>query len=247
MDTWVLVDSEAMPGPAGAQSVMALMRRGRELVIRVGERELMSNRSHASEEALFDLAHERMRPRPDARVLVGGLGMGFTLAAALRKVGPDARVVVAELVPAVVRWNRGPLAGEAGAPLSDPRASVYEGDVADLIRAPESPWDAVLLDVDNGPAALTQAANDWLYSAAGLEAAYAALSPGGVLGVWSAAPDVGFTRRMRRAGFEVEVVDVRARGAKGGRRHVVWLGRAARGPERLSALRRAGSPRSARR
>jgi len=225
MDSWVLLDSEVIPGAQGAQSVMALMRRGRELVIRVDGRELMGSRTHGSEEALFDLAYDRMGPRPKARVLVGGLGMGFTLAAALRRAGPDARVVVAELVPAVIRWNRGPLAEEAGRPLDDPRAELREGDVADLIRRPKKLWDAILLDVDNGPAALTQASNGWLYSAVGLEASYAALAPGGILGVWSAAPDAGFTRRLKRAGFEVEVVGVRARGAKGGRRHVVWLGK----------------------
>jgi spermidine synthase len=225
MDSWVLVDSEVIPAAKGAQSVMALMRRGREFVIRVDGRELMSSRAHGSEEALYDLAHARMAPRRKVRVLVGGLGMGFTLAAALRKVGPGARVVVAELVPAVIRWNRGPLAEEAQAPLSDPRTEIHEGDVADLIRGPKAPWDAILLDVDNGPSGLTRESNNWLYSAPGLEASHAALAPGGVLGVWSAAPDAAFTRRMRRAGFEVEVVEVRARGAKGGRRHVIWLGK----------------------
>ncbi|MDD5306096.1 MAG: spermidine synthase [Deltaproteobacteria bacterium] len=224
MDSWMLVDSVVIPEESGTQSVMALMRRGRELVIRVDGRELMGSRTHGSEEALFDLAHERMGARPEARVLVGGLGMGFTLAAALRKLGPDAHAVVAELVPAVIRWNRGPIAEEAGAPLSDPRAEIYEGDVADLIRTPPAPWDAILLDVDNGPLGLTRASNGWLYSHAGLVASHAALAPGGVLGVWSAFLDTGFTRRMKRAGFKVEVEDVRARGRKGGPRHVVWLG-----------------------
>jgi len=227
MNAWELLDSEeiaAAPGEAGGRSVMALMRRGRELVIRVDERELMCSTVHASEDELARMALARRVARGEERVLVGGLGMGFARAAALRGVGPDGRVVVAELVPAVVRWNRGPLAEVAGRPLDDERAEVYQGDVADLIRRPDDPWGAILLDVDNGPSGLTRPGNGWLYTAAGLDAARAALRPGGVLGVWSAFPDNGFTRRMRRAGFEVEVVEVRARGAKGGRRHVLWLG-----------------------
>lgn len=206
---------------------MRLMRRGDELVINVDGRELMSNRVHGSEDALADLACDQLESRrskqPDACILIGGLGIGFTLAAALRRVGPEARVVVAELVPAVVAWNRGVLGEAAGYPLCDPRASVYPGDVADLIRDPPAPWDAILLDVDNGPSGLTRSSNDWLYTWEGLNAAFAALRPGGVLGVWSAAPDEAFTRRVKRAGFRVTPIGVRARGAKGGRRHTVWI------------------------
>lgn len=216
---------------------MRLMRRGDELVINVDGRELMSNRVHGSEDALADLACdqlEKRRPkRPDVRILVGGMGIGFTLAAALRRVGPEARVVVAELVPAVVTWNRGVLGEAAGHPVNDPRTSVYEGDVADLIRDPPEPWDAIMLDVDNGPTGLTRASNDWLYSWEGLNAAFAALQPEGVLGVWSAAPDDVFTRRVKRAGFRVNPIGVRSRGAKGGRRHVIWI-----------ATRRSEHPRS---
>jgi len=229
MTPWELIDSEeiAMPfGEAAGPSVMALMRRAEEYVIRVDGRELMSNAAYASEEALAELACARIADRGKARVLVGGLGMGYTLAAALRALGEDARVVVAELVPAVVRWNRGPLGHLAGNPLDDPRAEVREGDVADLIRAPDAPWSAILLDVDNGPSGLTRFTNNWLYTPAGLDAAHAALEPGGVLAVWSAFPDDGFTRRMRRAGFATEVVDTRSRGRKGGRRHYIWLGEA---------------------
>jgi len=227
MNAWELLDSEeiaAAPGVSGGPSVMALMRRGHELVIRVDGRELMCNAVHASEDALATLACSRLADRRRARILVGGLGMGFTLAAALRGLGPDGRVMVAELVPAVIRWNRGPLAEVAGNPLADRRAEVYAGDVADLVRRPSAPWDAILLDVDNGPAGLTRSTNDWLYSPPGLDAAHAALVPGGLLGVWSAFPDAAFTRRMRRAGFDVEVVEERSRGAKGGRRHFIWLG-----------------------
>jgi spermidine synthase len=162
--------------------------------------------------------------RSEARFLVGGLGMGFTLAQALRRLGEDAIVEVAELVPSIVAWNRGPLGPVAGEPLKDPRASVYLGDVADRIRAAPAAWDAILLDVDNGPTGLTRADNNWLYTPAGLEAAHAALRPEGILAVWSAWPDRGFTRRMARAGFEVTVEEVRSRGRQGGHLHVVWVG-----------------------
>lgn len=226
---WELIDRAPVPGGNGT---MELVRRGNELVIRVDDRELMCNRVHGSEDALADLACDRLGNIAEARVLIGGLGMGFTLAAALRRLGPDGRVVVAELVPAIVTWNRGVLGEAAGHPLADTRAAVHEGDVAELIRESQrEQWDAILLDVDNGPTALTRASNDSLYSAAGLDAAFAALRPGGVLGVWSAAPDNAFTRRVDRAGFDVVPVEVRARGARGGKIHVIWIGtRRAQGP-----------------
>jgi spermidine synthase len=224
VDTWELIDTAPVPDTGG---VMRLMRQGDELVIRVDGRELMSNQVHGSEDALADLACDELdkqRPKkPDARILVGGLGIGFTLAAALRRVGPEARVVVAELVPAVVEWNRGVLGEAAGHPINDPRTSVHEGDVAELIRDPPVPWDAILLDVDNGPTGLTRPSNDWLYTWEGLNAAFAALQPEGVLGVWSAAPDDAFTRRVKRVGFRVNPIGVRSRGAKGGRRHTIWI------------------------
>lgn len=221
MQRWELLDTGPVPD---AKGTMELYRHGTDHAIRVDGRELMSSRMHGSEDALADLACDRLGHRPGCRVLVGGLGMGFTLAAALRRVGPEGAVVVAELVPAVVRWNRGPLAHVAGHPLDDPRASVFEGDVGAAIRSAPSAWDAILLDVDNGPKALTRSSNDWLYGWHGLAAAHAGLRPGGVLGVWSAAPDEAFTRRMGRASFDVEAVTVRARGKQGGRRHVIWLG-----------------------
>lgn len=225
---WELIDRCPVPGSSGT---MELLRRGNELVIRVDDRELMCNRVHGSEDALADLACDRIGARPEARILIGGLGMGFTLAAALRRVGPEARVVVAELVPGVVRWNRGELGEASGHPLEDPRASVHDGDVADVIRSSTAAWDAILLDVDNGPVGLTRSTNGWLYTAEGLDAAFAALRPGGILGVWSAAPDKGFTRRVDRAGFDVVPVEVRSRGARGGKVHVIWLGtRRAQGP-----------------
>lgn len=221
MRRWELLDAGPVPD---TQGVMELYQGGDELAIRVDGRELMSSRMHGSEDALSDLACDLIGSRPEARILIGGLGMGFTLAAALRRVGPEAQVVVAELVPSVVKWNRGPVGHVAGNPLQDKRASVYEGDVGAAIREAPGAWDAILLDVDNGPRGLTRESNDWLYGWHGLEAAREALRPGGVLGVWSAAPDEGFTRRVRRAGFKVEAVPVRSRGKKGGRRHVVWIG-----------------------
>lgn len=224
MIKWEVVDSASVPDTGG---FMCLMRRGNELVIHVDGRELMSTRMHGSEDALANLACDHLKKRdgepPDARILIGGMGIGFTLAAALLRVGPEAQVVVAELVPAVIAWNRGVLGAAAGYPINDPRTSMYGGDVADLIRNPPEPWDAILLDVDNGPHGLTRQSNDWLYTWQGLEAAFAALKPDGVLGVWSAGPDTGFTRRIERAGFTVKPIEVRARGVKGGRRHVVWI------------------------
>jgi spermidine synthase len=215
---WEIVESGPVPGSAG---VMQLLRRGHELTIRVDNHELMSNRQHGSEDALAELAAARVGGRAGARVLIGGLGMGFTLAAALRSFGPDATVVVAELVPVIVAWNEGLVGEVAGRPLEDPRASVHVGDVAALIRQPPAPWDAILLDVDNGAAGLTRRSNDGLYDPAGLAAAWSALRPGGVLAVWSASEEPAFMRRLRAAGFAVEAVSVRSRGAKGGRRHVV--------------------------
>jgi len=150
--------------------------------------------------------------------------MGFTLAASLRMLAPDAAVTVAELVPAVVRWNRGPLGDHSGRPLDDARVGVHEGDVAELLRARAAKYDAVLLDVDNGPAGLTHKGNDWLYGADGLRAAQGALRPGGVLAVWSAAPDRAFHTRLRRAGFAVEELRVRAHRGRGAR-HIIWLAR----------------------
>jgi spermidine synthase len=226
MDRWELLDGGPVPGTT---STMSLMRRGEELAILVDNRQLMSSRVFGSEEALADLAFDRLGERPQSATLIGGLGMGFTLAAALRRAGPEASVVVAELVPMVRQWGHGPLSHVAGHPLRDPRATVFEGDVADAIRSEPSRWDAILLDVDNGPSGLTRATNDWLYQWQGLEAARRALRPGGILAVWSAAPDDGFTRRVRRAGFDVEVVGVRSRGKKGGHRHTVWVATRAEG------------------
>jgi len=207
---------------AGSDEPLILLQRGDDFEIRIGAALLMSSRMHGSEELLAERACARIAMRLEARVLIGGLGMGFTLAAALGKLGPTAQVVVADLSPAVVAWNRGPLAHLSNRPIEDRRVSVAERDVAGLIRGQEGAWDAILLDVDNGPNGLTRTANNWLYSTAGLGAAFLGLRPGGVLGVWSVTPDRDFGRRLARAGFKVEEESVRARRTKGAK-HTIWL------------------------
>jgi len=182
----------------GSSSELVLYRRGGEYVIRVDGRELMSSRAHGSEEAMATLACRSLGP--SSRVLVGGLGLGYTVRAALDSLPADAELVVAEIAPAVVEWNRGPLAHLAGRPLDDPRVTVHGADVAALLRAGKR-YDAILLDVDNGPAALTRKANQALYGDSGVATAKAALRPGGVFAVWSSDPDRRFTSRLRRAGF----------------------------------------------
>jgi spermidine synthase len=203
---------------------IALTRQDREFIILAGGRPLMSSRMHGSEQALamFGCRHVR-RARP--RVLVGGLGMGFTLRATLDALPADADVLVAELVPAVVEWNRGPLGPLAGHPLRDRRTRVVLGDVGETIRASRAAFDAILLDVDNGPDAFTAAGNSGLYSDGGLSAVRDALAPGGRLAVWSAWEDRKFEQRLRYAGFDVEVQRVRARLKQGGPRHTIFIGR----------------------
>jgi len=220
MIRWELIDRGRVPGEG---KDLLLYRRGEEYAIRVDGVELMNSRVHASEEALAELACPRIAGRSRPRILIGGLGMGFTTAAALRHAGAGARLIVAEVVPAVVAWNRGPLAHLAGRPLEDPRVKVREIDVAVILRAGREAYDAILLDVDNGPAGLTRADNDWLYAPAGLRASYAALRPGGVLAIWSVAPEPGFSRRLRREGFAVEEISARARGSGAGGQRTIWL------------------------
>ncbi|MEE4300900.1 MAG: hypothetical protein V2J24_15785 [Pseudomonadales bacterium] len=209
-------------------SELRLYRSGEFYAITImGRGDLMSTRAHGSERALATLACERMAAHAAPRILVGGLGIGFTLAAALAATGPDAEVWVAELVPEVVAWNREHVGAAAGHPLEDPRCRVHVGDVAELLRAPEGGFDAILLDVDNGPEAMLRRENDWLYTPAGLATARAALRPGGVLAIWSAGPDVPFVRRLRNAGYEVEEHVVRPHRSGKGARHYLWLARAA--------------------
>ena len=217
-----LLDTAPIPGDGGE---LGLYRHGEDFVIKVmGGQDLMSTRTHGSADALAEFTCPEVAGRERARVLIGGLGMGFTLAAALRHLGSDAEVVVAELVPGVVEWNRGPLGEHAGHPLRDRRVTVQEIDVALTLKAGVQAFDAILLDVDNGPEGLTQSGNDWLYSGGGLDACYGALRSKGVLAVWSAGPDRAFTKRLGQAGFEVEEVPVRAHRGKGAR-HLIWVAR----------------------
>jgi len=202
---------------------MALTRRDREYIILADGKPLMSSRMHGSEEALATLACERAGTLDDPCVLVGGLGMGFTLRAALNVLPPGATMIVAELVPAVVEWNRGPLAPLAERPLEDRRVRVFEGDVLDALRGNRAGFDAVILDVDNGPRAFTDASNAALYTNEGIATARGALRDNGVLAVWSAWEDRKFEQRLRYAGFTVKVTRVRARLKKGGPRHTLFL------------------------
>jgi spermidine synthase len=220
MIPWQLIDRARVPGGEGE---LSLQRRGDEFSIRVGRAELMNSRQHGSEEQLARLGCEPIRERSKARVLVGGLGMGFTLTATLSQVRPDAEVVVAELVGAVVAWNRDHLGHLAGHPLRDARVSVREGDVRAVMAEQKAAFDAILLDVDNGPSGLTQDKNGWLYGPAGLRAARTALREGGVLAVWSVARDDAFTRRLEREGFAVRVQGASARAGNKGARHTIWI------------------------
>lgn len=211
--------------PDGAP--LTLTREGGDAyVIRVSGVPLMSSRVHGSEEAMADLCAGLAAP---ARVLVGGLGMGFTLRATLDVLGPDAEVVVCELLPILVEWNRGPLASLAGQPLDDPRASLVIDDVANVIRSSPRAFDAILLDVDNAPDAFTVESNAWLYGKAGLAAIRASLRPGGRVVVWSAAAQPAFARALSRAGFDAETIPVRARGkVRKGSQHFLYVGRVTR-------------------
>jgi spermidine synthase len=220
MRPWELLDTAAIPG---GDADLRLYRRGDEFSIRTDGFELMNSRVHGSEEELAERVCIRMSGRISPRVLIGGLGMGFTLAAALPRLNADVRVEVVELVPAVVAWCRGPLAGLTGQALTDKRVTIHETDVRHLLRAQKNAFDAIILDVDNGPAGLTRQENDWLYGRAGLLAAREALRPRGVLAVWSAGPDHAFVRRLQQAGFSVEEIPVRARRGHKGGHHLIWL------------------------
>ena len=219
MIPWVPLDTAEIPGGG---TPLRLMQRGHEFSIFAGPTELMNSTRGGSEEALADLACARLGGVRAPRVLIGGLGMGFTLRAALNALGPEARVTVAELVPAVAAWARGPLAAVFAGCLDDPRVDLREADVNRLIQSGPAAWDAILLDVDNGPEGLMRRENDRLYDGWGLGRARWALRPGGVLGVWSDAPDRKFKARLQRFGFAVEEVRPRS-GGRSGARHVVWL------------------------
>ncbi len=221
MRHWTLLGEAPIPG---TRRSLSLYRGKDDFFIKIssGGGELMSTRKHGSEDALGALPCRRLGNRESARVLIGGLGMGFTLAAALKEVGPGVEVTVAELIPEVVDWNRGPLGECSGFPLDDPRTIVHVGDVVKLLRRKSGYYDVIALDVDNGPEGLTQSSNDWLYSGSGIIAAQEALTPNGILAYWSAGPDQAFHDRLRRCGFMVEETTVYAHGNKGAR-HIIWL------------------------
>ena len=205
--------------PGGGEE-LRLFRRGGDYMIVLDRNELMNSRMSGSEEALATMTIERLGGR-DAHLLIGGYGMGFTLRASRAALSPKGKITVVELVPEIISWAKGFMAGMTGDCLDDPRVDLVIGDVADAIRAGR--YDAILLDVDNGPDGLTRDANDRLYSAQGLAAAKAALNPGGILAVWSAAPDRHFKRRLGEAGFAVDEVTLAARANGKGPRHTLWF------------------------
>jgi spermidine synthase len=203
---------------------LRLLRRGNEFSIRLADgNELMNSRLGGSEEALATLALERLAGRPAPRVLIGGLGMGFTLRAAQAAALPDARLIVSEIVPEVVGWASQHMGEVFGGCLSDPRVEVRTGNVGTTIKEATAQYDAILLDVDNGPNGLTRANNDALYGEAGLVAACRALTSGGILAIWSAAPDLAFSKRLSRCGFDVSARTVRASRTQRGTRHTIWI------------------------
>jgi spermidine synthase len=221
MIPWLQIDTARVPG---ADVELRLMRRGAEFSMMLGQNELMNSRLSGSEEALATLACRRIEAVKRPNLLIGGLGMGFTLRAALAVLGPDARITVAELVPAVIAWARGPMANIFAGSLDDPRASILSADVIEVIQShPSAAFDAILLDVDNGPEGLIRKANDALYDLRGLKAVRRALRHCGVLAVWSSGPHPLFSKRLRDAGFDVEEVAVRATTKRSGARHVIWF------------------------
>ncbi|MFZ2159286.1 MAG: spermidine synthase [Bradyrhizobium sp.] len=220
MIPWKQIDTARVPG---AEVELRLMQRGNEFSMKIGPNELMNSRLSGSEEALATLACRRLEAVKAPHLLIGGLGMGFTLRAALAVLGPKARITVAELVPAVIAWAKGPMAEIFGDSLSDPRASILCADVIEVIQFHPATFDAILLDVDNGPEGLIRKANDALYDPSGLKAIRRALRPGGVLAVWSSGPHPAFSKRLRDAGFAVNEVAVRATARRSGARHVIWF------------------------
>jgi len=217
---WEEIERAEVPG--GEEEVI-LRKRGPEFSIRVATTELMNSRIHGSEDALAELTCSRISRKPGRRILIGGLGMGYTLAAALQHSGDDSLITVAELIPAVIRWNREHLGHLAGTPLADGRVIVRQEDVAETIAREKSIWDAIILDVDNGPDGITRKVNDRLYGMSGLKNAFLALRTGGVLSIWSSGTDEQFTSRLKQCRFQTEIVTVRARKPGKGARHTIWL------------------------
>ena len=223
MIPWTYLDTAQIPNDGGE---LTFAQRGDDFSIKLsGKRgELMNSRVYNSEKVLSQLGCAHIKPHYNAHILVGGLGMGYTLAAALKAVNVDSQVTVAELVPEVVKWNHGPLGNCAGNPLQDPRTKVHIGDVKDLLTSRLPTFDAILLDVDNGPKGLTHTDNNWIYSEDGLKDIYDTLQPNGMLAIWSAGPDYLFTVRLKKIGFRVDTRVVQARPGKGSR-HTIFLAR----------------------
>lgn len=217
---WIRLAAARVPGDNGE---LTLQRRGDEFSIRVDGYELMNTRVHGSEDALAELACSRLKELQRAHILIGGLGVGFTLAAVLRSIGPRAKATVAELVPEVVDWNRGELGAAAGHPLRDPRAIVVTGDVARVIRKSRDTFDAIVLDVDNGPTSLVARGNNRLYTVDGLRAAHEALRAEGILAIWSSADDPAFTKRLNQNGFAAAIHKIGSSGRNRGPRYWVWV------------------------
>lgn len=221
MDRWITIKSTTIPG---SDTELTLSQCNDDFAIRVSglTGDLMNSRRHHSEDALAEFACTRLGAIENAQILVGGLGMGFTLAAVLKTVGVSAEVTVAELVPAVVEWNRDLLGRCAGRPIEDSRTRVHLGDVADLLKQRADKFDAILLDIDNGPEPMTHSDNEWLYSPAGLKRIYEKLRPEGIVTIWSARADQAFTNRLKKTGFNVQLRTVRARPGKGSR-HTIFV------------------------
>jgi spermidine synthase len=221
MDLWTQIDSAPVPG---SDAELTLLQRNDDFAIRISDvqGDLMNSRMYHSEEVLAELGCTRLGTIENARVLVGGLGMGFTLAATLRIVPASAEVIVAELVPKVIKWNQGPLGQCAGRPINDDRARIHQGDVVAYLKHPKKKFDAILLDVDNGPEAMTASANGWLYTRGGLKTIYEKLRPEGIVAIWSVRSDHLFTGRLKKTGFKVQTHTVRARPGKGSR-HTVFV------------------------
>src|ERR1700733_3250380 len=220
MIPWLQIDTTRVPG---ADVELRLMRRGAEFSMMLGQNQLMNSRLSGSEEALATLACRRIDAAKRPHLLIGGLGMGFTLRAALAVLDAQARITVAELVPAVIAWARGPMADIFGDSLNDSRAVIREADVVEVIKASPSAFDAILLDVDNGPEALIRKANNALYDLKGLQSIRRSLRPGGILAVWSSGPKPAFSKRLGAADFEVNEVGLRATTKRSGAHHVIWF------------------------
>jgi spermidine synthase len=221
MIPWKHLDTATVPG---SSSQLHLYQRDQEFSIRVDRAELMNSRVYTSEDGFSQLGCERVKDRRGLRVLIGGLGMGYSLRSALNQLRKDARVVVAELVPQVAAWNRELFGHLAGHPLRDRRVTLEVKDVGQLMRESKAGFDLIMLDVDNGPEGLTRKSNDWIYGHEGLVAAREALSPRGVVGYWSSSADRGFVKRLRQVGFDVEELSLRSGVGGRGAKHTIWFG-----------------------